>query len=368
MEPDQSTSAGEEEFGSSREEAPQDLVLEIGQYGHSAHEALLSPLVQQETPKIPPSSEMSLEIGPQAADLRRRREEPDVLVSRLSENLPEETHTIGIGSLETSAQLAHGHGLIPQKPGNRGVAREVVRQGNAPGRFAVTHRSIMRAGPLRTRRFDHPEQKRELARAPFIPGSGCVTTPRNRRGDEMLERSDVAVGIDEGEAAFDGADGPRGPARVGVACEHRDDDVETARELVRTLVVLQGERSRLPRSWRFDMVVSLKPIRRKGYNSLMKTATISETKNQLSALLDRVRHGESILITDRSQPVARLEPVVSAGDAGPDEGRLARLERAGVIRRARHSGLEEILRVLPPAPKAGGDIVAAVLEERRSGR
>ena len=36
----------------------------------------------------------------------------------------------------------------------------------------------------------------------------------------------------------------------------------------------------------------------------MKTATISETKNRLSALLDRVRHGETILITDRERPVA----------------------------------------------------------------
>src|SRR5207244_4501812 len=100
----------------------------------------------------------------------------------------------------------------------------------------------------------------------------------------------------------------------------------------------------------------------------MKTATISETKNQLSALLDRVRHGESILITDRSRPVARLEPVVSASDAGPDEGRLARLERAGVIRRARRGRLEEIVRVLPPAPERGADVVEALLEERRSGR
>ena len=107
---------------------------------------------------------------------------------------------------------------------------------------------------------------------------------------------------------------------------------------------------------------------REGYNSLMKTATISETKNQLSALLDRVRHGESILITDRSQPIARLEPVVSAASAGPDEGRLARLERAGVIRRARHGRLEEIVSVLPPAPEPGGDIVAVVLDDRRSGR
>jgi prevent-host-death family protein len=105
-----------------------------------------------------------------------------------------------------------------------------------------------------------------------------------------------------------------------------------------------------------------------GHNSLMKTATISETKNQLSALLDRVRHGETILITDRNQPVARLEPVVRGSDAGPDEGRLARLERAGVIRRARHGRLEEIVRVPPPTPEAGGDIVAALLEERKSGR
>ena len=98
----------------------------------------------------------------------------------------------------------------------------------------------------------------------------------------------------------------------------------------------------------------------------MKAATISETKHRLSA--DRVRHGETILITGRSQPVARLEPLVSGSGAGPDEGRLARLERAGVIRRAGHSRLEEIVRVLPPAPEQGADIVAAVLKERRSGR
>lgn len=100
----------------------------------------------------------------------------------------------------------------------------------------------------------------------------------------------------------------------------------------------------------------------------MKTATISETKNSLSALLDRVRHGETVLITDRSRPVARLEPVASAEASGPDEGRLARLERAGIIRRARHARSEEIVRKPPPAPESGGDILAALLDERRKGR
>jgi prevent-host-death family protein len=100
----------------------------------------------------------------------------------------------------------------------------------------------------------------------------------------------------------------------------------------------------------------------------MRKATISQTKNGLSALLDRVRHGETILITDRTRPVARLEPVTGPGSHAPDDGRLARLERAGVIRRVPHRRLNEILRVPPPAPEAGGDIVAVLLDERRSGR
>lgn len=100
----------------------------------------------------------------------------------------------------------------------------------------------------------------------------------------------------------------------------------------------------------------------------MKSATVSQTRNSLSALLDRVRQGESVLITDRRRPIARLVPVVSATEAGPDEGRLARLERAGILRRASRPRLDEILRVAPSAPEPGGDILAALLEERRAGR
>jgi hypothetical protein len=47
---------------------------------------------------------------------------------------------------------------------------------------------------------------------------------------------------------------------------------------------------------------------------------------------------------------------------------LARLERAGIIRRAGLGRLDEILRVPPPAPEPGGDILAALIEERRTGR
>ena len=41
----------------------------------------------------------------------------------------------------------------------------------------------------------------------------------------------------------------------------------------------------------------------------MGTTTITEAKNGLSALIDRVQAGESIIILERGRPVARLEPV-----------------------------------------------------------
>lgn len=100
----------------------------------------------------------------------------------------------------------------------------------------------------------------------------------------------------------------------------------------------------------------------------MKTATISQTKNSLSALIDRARHGESILLTDRSRPVARLEPVSGSIDSRDEEGRLQRLERAGLIRRARATRLEEILHVAPPSADSGADVVQALVTERHASR
>jgi prevent-host-death family protein len=62
----------------------------------------------------------------------------------------------------------------------------------------------------------------------------------------------------------------------------------------------------------------------------MKRASISEARNRLSALLDRVRHGETVLIEDRGVPVAQLSPVV-ASSTGADRDRLTRLERQGIV-------------------------------------
>jgi prevent-host-death family protein len=66
----------------------------------------------------------------------------------------------------------------------------------------------------------------------------------------------------------------------------------------------------------------------------MKTASVSEAKNRLSAFLELVRRGETVVITDRNVPVAQLAPLPAAM-RGDDEARLQALERRGVIRRAR---------------------------------
>ena len=97
----------------------------------------------------------------------------------------------------------------------------------------------------------------------------------------------------------------------------------------------------------------------------MNSATITEAKNRLSALIDRVRGGESILILDRGVPVARLEPV--AGYPDPT-GRLRRLERAGLIRIGDAPPPLELLRMPAPPLAPGASAVDAIFAERRSGR
>ena len=96
----------------------------------------------------------------------------------------------------------------------------------------------------------------------------------------------------------------------------------------------------------------------------MKRATITEAKNGLSALIDQVKAGETILITDRGVPVARLEPAATTAD--DDEGRLARLERAGIIRRGRGDP-RWILDRPPIKPTPGRPISELLIEDRRSG-
>ena len=96
----------------------------------------------------------------------------------------------------------------------------------------------------------------------------------------------------------------------------------------------------------------------------METASISEVKNGLSAIIDRVKGGESIVVTDRGIPVAVIEPMSARVDV---DDRLARLERAGIIKRGTGKVPLELLRTPRPRLADGHTLVEAILEERRSG-
>lgn len=100
--------------------------------------------------------------------------------------------------------------------------------------------------------------------------------------------------------------------------------------------------------------------------ALMKKASITEAKNNLSALIDRVKAGSAVLIVDRGRPVARLEP--ASGPGADDDSRLARLVRDGIVRPAHRAIPKALFATRPPRSKRGTSGVRALLEERREGR
>jgi antitoxin (DNA-binding transcriptional repressor) of toxin-antitoxin stability system len=93
----------------------------------------------------------------------------------------------------------------------------------------------------------------------------------------------------------------------------------------------------------------------------MKSVNVAELKNRLSHYLRLVRRGEAILVRDREQVIARLEPAGAEAAGGTDDERLASLERKGAIRRRRGPIEPELLE---RRPRVKADVVAALLKER----
>jgi len=98
----------------------------------------------------------------------------------------------------------------------------------------------------------------------------------------------------------------------------------------------------------------------------MATVNVSELKARLSHYLRQVRAGEAVVVCDRDQVIARIEPAGGAVSPASDDARLLdELERRGTLRRA--TG------VLPRGwrarrPKIEVDLLAALLDEREDGR
>lgn len=83
---------------------------------------------------------------------------------------------------------------------------------------------------------------------------------------------------------------------------------------------------------------------------------VTELRGQLSALLERVRNGDEIVVTERGLPVARLVPVASVDH-------LRRLLDEGVIGRpvsAQRPRVEEWRR-----PRSRGSVAELVTDARR---
>jgi antitoxin (DNA-binding transcriptional repressor) of toxin-antitoxin stability system len=98
----------------------------------------------------------------------------------------------------------------------------------------------------------------------------------------------------------------------------------------------------------------------------MKRASITEAKNNLSALIDGLKGGAPVLIVDRGRPVARLEAV--GGRQGERDDRLQRLFRNGVVRPGSGRPPRTIFSTEPPHAADGVSAVDALIDERREGR
>jgi prevent-host-death family protein len=91
------------------------------------------------------------------------------------------------------------------------------------------------------------------------------------------------------------------------------------------------------------------------YHVVMMKVGVAELKSRLSEYLRRVRRGRSVIVLDRSTPVARLVPY-------EDEAASLRV-RAPLPGAPKPKDVE-----LPPPIRVEADVVALLLEERQGTR
>jgi prevent-host-death family protein len=97
----------------------------------------------------------------------------------------------------------------------------------------------------------------------------------------------------------------------------------------------------------------------------MQSESISSAKNGFSALIKRVQGGETVMITDRGVPVARLVPV-RLGSGVP--ARVLGLAQQGLARLPDEAPEAGWLDLPWPAIAPGPSPVDLLLKERRAAR
>ena len=98
----------------------------------------------------------------------------------------------------------------------------------------------------------------------------------------------------------------------------------------------------------------------------MKKVDIAELKKNLTRYLERVKRGESILVFDRNQPIARMIPLQKVSRVATSDAALARLQRKGFIRRGNGDSPRWLAK--RRLVKVEGSVLQDLLDERRSGR
>src|SRR6476646_386024 len=96
------------------------------------------------------------------------------------------------------------------------------------------------------------------------------------------------------------------------------------------------------------------------YNELMAAVGIRELNQQTSQILDRVRAGETIEITDRGVPIAEIRPV------GREQSVLAKLVAEGRLTPAAID--PAVLHVLPKEPRDGVSVADWLAGDREQER
>lgn len=88
-----------------------------------------------------------------------------------------------------------------------------------------------------------------------------------------------------------------------------------------------------------------------------------ELKTRLGTYLDRVKRGETLVVTDRGVPVAELRPITTSDD--PVEAALDRMAAEGLITRATKKGP---LSKFKPFRLPPGVSIAKIISEDREDR
>ncbi len=95
----------------------------------------------------------------------------------------------------------------------------------------------------------------------------------------------------------------------------------------------------------------------------MRKVNIGDLKAHLSAHIQRVKHGEEVLVCDRNQPVARIVPC-PVSDHSDQENRLV---ARGVLTPPRKKRAASVSWPVPPG-NVPDRIMEQVLQEEREGR